>query len=324
MKQLNWGIIGLGKMARIFAEDLIKVKTAQIYAVASRTQNKATEFANDFGAKKAFASYEELMQDEKVDVVYIATPHVFHFELAMQCLRAKKHVLCEKPICMNLLQTKELIAEAKAQNRFLMEAIWTRFMPSTKKMLQLLEEKRIGELISIEADFGFKPVFDLNSRLFKKSLGGGSLLDIGIYPVFLSLLCLGKPSKINAITRKTTTGVDYSCYMLFDYATEEKAILQSTFENQTPCEAELFGTKGSIKLYSRFHQSEKLEILDEHRNTVEIFELPYQGNGYIHEIEEVNFCIQKGKMESNLLSHQFSLDLVQILDDVKNEIDLTY
>lgn len=324
MKQLNWGIVGLGKMARIFAEDLVQVETAQLYAVASRTQNKATEFANDFGAEKAFASYEELMQDEKVDVVYIATPHVFHFELAMQCLRAKKHVLCEKPMCMNLLQTKELIAEAKAQNRFLMEAIWTRFMPTTKKLLELLNENRIGKLISVEADFGFKPKMNLESRLFKKSLGGGSLLDIGIYPVFLSLLCFGKPSKINAMARKTTTGVDYSCYMLFDYVTEEKAILQSTFENQTPCEAELFGTKGSIRLHSRFHQSEKLEILDEHRNTVEIFELPYQGNGYIHEIEEVNFCIQKGKMESNLLSHQFSLDLVQILDDVKMQIGLSY
>lgn len=324
MKQLNWGIIGLGKMARIFAEDLVKVESAQLYAVASRTQNKATEFANYFGAEKAFASYEEVMQDKKVDVLYIATPHAFHFELAMQCLRAKKHVLCEKPMCMNLQQTKELIAEAKAQNCFLMEAICTRFMPTTKKLLKLLNENRIGKLISVKADFGFKPKVNFESRLFKKSLGGGSLLDIGIYTVFLSLLCLGKPSKINAMARKTRTGVDYSCYMLMDYAKDEKAILKSTFENQTPCEAELFGTKGSIKLHSRFHHSEKLEVLDEHRNTAEIFELPYQGNGYTHEIEEVNSCIQNGKMESDLLSHQFSLNLVQILDDVKKQIGLTY
>ncbi|GGE24755.1 Gfo/Idh/MocA family protein [Psychroflexus planctonicus] len=324
MKQLNWGIIGLGKMARIFAEDLVQVETARLYAAASRTIDKATAFATDFNAEKAYSSYEELIEDEKIDVVYIATPHAFHFDLAMQSLRAKKHVLCEKPMCMNVQQTKELIAEAKKQKRFLMEAIWTRFMPTTKKLLELLNENRIGKLISVEADFGFKPKMNLESRLFKKSLGGGSLLDIGIYPVFLSLLCLGKPSKINALARKTTTGVDYSCYMLFDYATEEKAILKSTFENQTPCEAELFGTKGSIKLHSRFHHSEQLEVLDEQRNTVEIFELPYQGNGYIHEIEEVNSCIQQGKTESNLLSHQFSLDLVKILEDVKKQIGLTY
>lgn len=324
MKNINWGIIGLGKMARIFAEDLVQVETARLYAAASRTKDKATAFATDFNAEKAYSSYEQLIEDEKIDVVYIATPHAFHFDLAMQSLRAKKHVLCEKPMCMNLQQTQELIAEAKKQKRFLMEAIWTRFMPSTKKVIALLNEKRIGNLISIEADFGIKPVFDSDSRLFKKSLGGGSLLDIGIYPVFLSLLCLGKPSKINAMARKTTTGVDNSCNMLFDYVSGEKAILKSNFESETPCEAELFGSKGSIKMHSRFHQSEKIEVLDEHRNTVEIFELPYQGNGYIDEIEEVNSCIHEGKTESDLLPLEFSLHLAQILDGVKKEIDLTY
>ncbi|GGE19059.1 Gfo/Idh/MocA family protein [Psychroflexus salis] len=324
MKKLNWGIIGLGKMAQVFAEDLVGVEACQLYAVASRSQEKANQFAYQFQAKKAYASYTKLIEDKEVNIIYIATPHAFHFEWAMKCLQAKKHVLCEKPMCLNLNQTQTLINEAKAQNCFLMEGIWTRFMPSTKKLLELLQKSKIGRLISVEADFGFKPKYDENSRLFNKALGGGSLLDIGIYPVFLSLLCLGKPNDIIALARKAPTQVDASCHMLFNYATGGKANLKSTFENTTPSEAELFGTKGSIKLHSRFHQCELMEIYDENRNSTEKIELPYQGNGYIHEIEEVNSCIKKGKIESDLLPLKFSLDLAETLDFIKKEIKLTY
>ncbi len=324
MKKLNWGIIGLGKIANTFAEDLQKAENCQLYAVASRSMEKAQQFANRFKAKKAFASYNELIVDQSVNVVYIATPHAFHFEWALQCLKHKKHVLCEKPLCLNFKQTQALINEAKAQNCFLMEAIWSRFMPATKKLLELLLENRIGKINSIEADFGFKPTYNESSRLFNKALGGGSLLDIGIYPIFLSLLCLGKPTEITALARKTPTEVDASCLMLFDYATGEKANLKSTFENTTPSEAELFGTKGSIKLHSRFHQCECIEVFDEYRNSIEKYNLPYLGNGYLHEIEEVNNCIAQGKTQSELLTLAFSLDLAEIIHQVKKEIALEY
>ena len=324
MKTINWGIIGLGKMARVFAEDLVLVKDCSLYAAASRSQEKADVFSKQFGTAKAYASYKELIEDQHVDIVYIATPHPFHFEIAMKCLKAKKHVLCEKPMSLHLEHTQALIQEARARNCFLMEAIWTRFMPTTKKLLSLLEQNQIGELISIEADFGFKAEYNENSRLFNKSLGGGSLFDIGIYPIFLSLLCLGKPSEIKALARKTSTQVDSFCSILFDYAADQKAILKSTFENHTPTEAILFGTKGSITIHRMFHQSEKIELRDEHRNTVELFHLPFRGNGYINEIEEVNSCIYEGKTESDLLPLDFSLHLAEILEDVKTEIDLKY
>ena len=324
MKKLNWGIIGLGKIANTFAEDLVQVENCQLYAVASRSREKAQQFASALKAEKAYASYDELILDQDVDVVYIATPHAFHFKWAMKCLQAKKHVLCEKPMCLNLKQTQTLINEAKAQNCFLMEAIWTRFMPATKKLLELLQENKIGKITSIEADFGFKPKYDESSRLFNKALGGGSLLDIGIYPIFLSLLCLGKPSDIIALARKTPTQVDASCHMLFNYASGEKASLKSTFENTTPSEAELFGTKGSIKLHSRFHQCECIEVFDEYRNAIEKYNLPYLGNGYLHEIEEVNNCIAQGKTQSELLTLAFSLDLAEIIHQVKKEIALAY
>lgn len=182
-----------------------------------------------------------------MDVVYIATPNHAHFELTQMCLQAQKNVLCEKPMCLTLAQTQTLVKEAKLQNRFLMEAIWTRFMPSTKKLLNLLREKRIGKLISLEADFGFQAKFDPESRLFNPELGGGALLDIGIYPVFLSLLCLGKPHKIKALARKSSTGVDSFCSMIFDYSTNEKALLQSTFEYESPTEAKNYWYKREYK-----------------------------------------------------------------------------
>lgn len=323
-QSIHWGIIGLGGIAHTFAEDLVKVKQAKLQAVASRTLEKAQLFKTQFRAEQAYGSYNELIEDPEVEVIYIATPHAFHFEIAMQCLKHKKHVLCEKPMCLNAQQTKKLIEEAKLQNCFLMEAIWTRFMPATKKLLELLEEKHFGELISIVADFGFKSHFNPDGRLFKKSLGGGSLLDVGIYPVFLSLLCLGKPSKILAMARQSPTEVDSSCSMLFDYKTGAKAVLQSSFEMNTPTEAFIYGTKGSIKLHSRFHHSQVIEVFDEVGNSAEIFQLPYQHNGYTHEILEVNRCISKNLTQSELLPLEFSLSLAEVLDQVKAEIDLKY
>ncbi len=323
MNSINWGIIGLGKMARIFAEDLVRVNECRLYAVASRSKEKARNFGKQFPAEKYYSNHLEIIDDTAVDVIYIATPHSAHFELAKQSLLAKKHVLCEKPLCLNLRETQELIELARVQECFLMEAIWTRFMPSTKKLIQLLNEQQIGSLICVEADFGFQAQFDKNSRLFNKSLGGGSLMDIGIYPLFLSQLCLGTPKTIQALARKAPTGVDSSCYMQLDYSNGQKALLKSTFEVNTPCEAMIYGTNGSIKIHNRFHQSEKIEIFDSQQNSLQVFELPYSGNGYIHEIEEVNQCIMQSKIESDLLPLDFSLQLAKTMEEVKRRIEVT-
>ncbi|WP_430410087.1 Gfo/Idh/MocA family protein [Kordia sp.] len=321
-KKTNWGIIGLGKIANKFAADLQLSETSTLYGVASRSLEKATEFATKYNAKKTFNSYEALVHDSEIDVIYIATPHTFHFENTMLCLRNNKAVLCEKPMGINSTQVKKMIAEATTKKLFLMEAVWTRFMPAIEKVMELIDKKVIGEITSIRADFGFRSEFNAESRLFNKALGGGTLLDIGIYPIFLSLVVLGIPTNINAMARMTPTNVDRFCAMLFDYENGEKAILESSFEANTPTEAYIHGTKGTLKIHRQFHQPTAITLYKNDQETV--IELPFTGNGYFHEIEEVNACIRDGKTESSKLPLAFSEQLIQIIDRVKSEIGLTY
>ena len=321
--KINWGIIGTGKIARTFTQDLRRVENAVIYGVASRSGQKAKTFAGEFNAEKSYGSYEALAADPDIDVVYIATPHVFHFENSMLCLKQGKHVLCEKPMGMHAGQVKTMIAEARKRKLFLMEGIWTRFIPATGLLLDLIQKGTIGEIISVRADFGFRGNPDPKARLFNKNLGGGSLLDIGIYPVYLSMLLLGEPSGIKAMARMSETGVDSFCSMLLDFPGGEKAILESTFETHTPTEARIFGTSGMLKLHASFHHSRRVSLYrdGEHKETLEV---NYRGNGYVHEIEEVHRCLSEQKPESPKLSHQASQDLISVLDRVREEIGLQY
>mgnify|MGYP000952611482 FL=1 len=182
-KTINWGIIGLGNIAHKFATDLLTIEDAKIYAVASRNQEKANEFASKYNATKAYSSYEALAKDPHIDAVYIATPHTLHKENTILCLDHGIAVLCEKPFAMDSDELNEMIAKAKDKNVLLMEALWTYFLPHYRYVLKALEDRIYGDVIKLEADFGFYRAFDNSSRLFNKSLGGGSLLDIGIYPI---------------------------------------------------------------------------------------------------------------------------------------------
>ncbi|MEM6686078.1 MAG: Gfo/Idh/MocA family oxidoreductase [Bacteroidota bacterium] len=321
-KKVRWGILGLGKIAHTFASDLQLSETAILQAVASRSLEKATHFAAKYTAHKAYDSYEALAQDTDVDIIYIATPHAFHFENTMLCLQHKKAVLCEKPLGMHLTEVQQMIQEAKSQQVFLMEAIWTRFMPSYQKVLELLETNTIGNIVSIRADFGFETTFNPDGRLYNKKLGGGALLDIGIYPIFLSLLVLGMPKTIHATARMTTTAVDSFCAMLFEYEHEAKAVLEATFEANTPTEAYIFGTKGSIKLHRSFHHANTITLYKDQQETV--FELPHLGFGYVHEIEAVNANILHGDTENTKLPLAFSEQLMTIIEQVKAKIGLQY
>lgn len=321
-KKIRWGIIGLGKIAHKFAADLQKTISGELHAVASRSTDKAITFKEQYAAKKYYSTYEDLVCDPDVDVVYVATPHSFHFEHSMLCLKAGKSVLCEKPMGMNTEQVIALHDEAKKQGVFLMEGLWTRFIPATKKLLSLINAGEIGDPILITADFGFRLGFDPSHRLFNKLLGGGSLLDIGIYPIYLCLLCLGVPTELQANARFTETKVDSTCSMLFNYENNAKAILYATIESTTPIEAFIHGTLGSIKLHSPFHHTQKLTL--EKNGTQTDFIIPYEGNGYVHEIEEVHLCLKSELQESTLLSLKTSVELIQIMDAVKKQIGLTY
>ncbi len=321
--KINWGIIGPGKIAGKFASDLNFFADARLLGIASRELERAKLFSQKYNATKYYGSYEELAKDPKIDIVYIATPHTLHFENTMMCLRHGKSVLCEKPMGINSNEVKAMVKEARLRNLFLMEALWTRFIPATEKMLQLIEEDAIGNINFISADFGFKADTNPLDRTYNKKLGGGSLLDIGIYPIYLSILTLGVPKNIDAMARISETGVDSYCAILLDYQNGQKAVLNSTFEANTPTEAHIYGNKGRIKMQSPFHHSQKISIFkDEYLN--EDFDINYIGNGYYHEIKEVTNCLKKGKIESNKLPHSLSLDLISVIDKVKQKIGLKY
>ena len=322
-RKINWGIIGLGNIAHQFASDLNLLDSSNLYGVASRSLDKAKEFAIKHSSTKYYGSYEALAKDPEIDIVYIATPHTFHFENTMLCLKKGKSVLCEKPMGMNAKQVKEMIAEAKSGHLFLMEAMWTRFIPSTERVLELIESKAIGNINSIRADFGFKGDTDPNNRIYNKKLGGGSLLDVGIYPIYLSLLTLGMPNNIKAKAQMTPTDVDSHCSMLLDYDDGSKTILESSIKSNTPIEAHIEGANGSIKMHSPFHHSKRI-TLSQQGEINKVFEIDYKGNGYYHEIEEVTKCLSNGLLESKKMPHTSSLNLITIIDRIKQDIGLKY
>jgi len=322
-KKYNWGIIGLGKIANKFAHDLQLVEDANLYGVASRNIEKASEFGKTYNAKKCYGSYNELLNDPHIDVVYIATPHAYHCELAIAAMDAGKAVLCEKPFGMNSVEVEKMISKSKEKNVFLMEALWTRFIPATEKLLSLLESDVIGDLKSVKADFGFKAEFEPEKRLFKKELGGGSLLDIGIYPILISLLTLGVPTEIKALATMFPTNVDSSCAMVFGYNNEQSAVLDASLLADTPIVCWLHGTKGSLKMSNPFHSTKEISFYKE-RKLVETFTSDYTGLGYYHEILEVQKSLNEGITESDKLPLSFSLQLITIMDKVRAEIGLNY
>jgi len=322
-KIINWGIIGLGNIANKFAEDLIAVKNSKLYAVASRSQEKATEFAQKYNAIKAYNSYEALAKDPSIDAVYIATPHIFHKENTLLCLEKGIAVLCEKPFAMDAEEVELMVAKAKEKNVLLMEALWTNFLPHYQYVLKAIEDKMFGNIIKLEADFGFNRTFDNSSRLFNKSLGGGSLLDIGIYPIFAALSTLGIPKNIKATATYFKNGVDSSCNIIFKYSSGTKAYLKSTLLEGTPTEATFYCENGTIKINTRFHCPTNITLIDQNGKEKTI-DFNYKTIGYNYEIEHFNNLIRNRKTESDIMTFDFSKQLIKTLDDVRNIINLKY
>jgi predicted dehydrogenase len=320
-KNIRWGIIGLGKIANKFATDLASIEHVELVAVASRNIQNANNFAEKYNAKKAYSSYEELAKDINVDAVYIATPHSFHKEHAILCLQNKKAVLCEKPFAMNLSEVTEMIQVAKENNVLLMEALWSFFLPHFTYVLDLVKSEKFGKLKSLEADFGFHTPYNTDSRLFKKELGGGSLLDIGIYPIFAALATLGEPDTIDASATFFKNGADASCDMVFQYK-NAKATLKSTLLEETPSIAILKFDKAIVKLNRQFHQSSSITVIQ--NNTEEIINFDYKTIGYNYETEHFNNLLRAGEKESNVMTFEFSKNLINTLDKVREIIGLTY
>jgi predicted dehydrogenase len=322
-KHINWGIIGLGNIANKFAQDLLLVKNSVLYGVASRDIEKSKSFAKKYNSIHYYNSYQELANDPNIDIVYVATPHTYHFFHTMLCLKSGKAVLCEKPLGMNSREVITMIELARSNDLFIMEALWTRFIPGTEKLLELLKSDTIGKIDYLKADFGFVGNTDPERRVYNRSLGGGSLLDIGIYPIYLSLLLMGLPNILKATANFTPTGVDSFCSILFDYNNGKMAFLESTILANTPIEAIIRGENGSIKMHRSFHHTKKISIL-KNDNTSETISIDYKGNGYYHEIVEVMGCLLNKKIESDKMPHSMSIGLVETLDKVREQIGLTY
>ncbi|MEL4308922.1 Gfo/Idh/MocA family protein [Joostella sp. CR20] len=322
-KKVKWGILAPGHIAHKFAKDLLTVKEAELYAVASRTLEKATAFKEQYNAKVAYGNYLDLITDPQVDAIYIATPHTFHKTYTIDCLQHKKAVLCEKPLALNSADVDLMIQTAKQENVLLMEALWTYFLPHYQFVLEFIQEGTFGKVTALEVDFGFQPTYNPNSRLFDKQLGGGSLLDIGIYPIFCALSILGKPEKINAKATFFETGADSSCSMEFTYPDGVTAKLYSTLLETTPTEATIHCEKGTIQLHTKFHKPTPVTLTDLNgKQTVKDFGVTTEG--YSFEIAHFNNLVQMGKTESDIMTHQFSHSLMETIDKVKEEIGLSY
>lgn len=318
----KWGILGPGKIAGKFAEDLQKVPGAEIYAIASRTESRAIAFAEEFNAVKSYGSYEELVNDQEVEIIYIATPHVFHFEQTLLCLGKKKAVLCEKPFAMNAAQVEQMIATAKENKVFLMEGMWTYFLPHYQFLLNMVKSKKYGELRGLKADFGFAAPFLPEKRLYNKSLGGGSLLDIGIYPVFAALSLLGVPEEITANAQMCKTGIDESCEIDFRYHNGSVASLNSAINKQTPTTATLVFEKAKITVKNRFHEPTSILIEDNGKKQEVTFEVSTRG--YNYEAAHVQQMLTQGRTESTVMSFQKSRELMGLLDKIREKIGLEY
>lgn len=318
MKQYRWGIIGTGHIAGQFAKGLESAVQGIRYAVASRDLSKADKFAKEFAFEKSFGSYEELLSDPSVDIVYIATPNHLHHPLTMQALNAGKHVLCEKPFALNVHEVEEMISVARQKKLFLSEAMWTAFLPSMETVSSEIREDRIGKPLLLKAEFGIHPAYKADSRLFDPALGGGSMYDIGIYPLFLALYLFGEPTDIKVTSIAAPTGVDMTATILLKHKNNEVSVLVSSFGCSLKSDATIVGEKGSLRLGRMFHTPTQLYFVKEYADENDETRIPvqYVGNGYNYEAEEAMKCISEGKIESGKYSHQFMLMLSKVMNQI--------
>ncbi len=318
--KIKWGIIGLGNIAHQFVKDLKLVPGAQLLVVGSRDLKKAEDFAKAYQAKKFYDSYEKVMQDVNVDIIYIATPHDSHADLTIKSLQRGKHVLCEKPVALNHYEARQMIEAARSNNRFFMEAFWTRFNPSIQEVLMKIENNEIGEIRYINADFAFN-VGTPQKRMIHIENGGGSLMDMGVYPLFLSYLVLGNPEHVLASANFYDSGADKQTSILLQYK-KAQAILHSSFVSPSEMLATISGTKGRILLNPIWHETQSHSLIKNNHKVD--YHHPTIGKGFVYEVEECHRCIRDQKIESDIWSHQNSLDLIKIVDEVRRQTGLRF
>jgi predicted dehydrogenase len=319
---VRWGILGTGKIAKAFANALKDTPGAVLAGVGSRTLEGAQAFANEFGGT-AYGSYEELVQAFDVDLVYVGTPHPAHVDNVRMALNAGKGVLCEKPFTMNRIEAEELVALARSKQLFLMEAMWTRFMPALAEVRRVVESGEIGRVTQVIADLGFKAEFGQEHRVFNPLLGGGALLDLGIYPLSIAVALLGPVEAVAAQAELGPTGVDEQTGFLLRHRGGGMSVCSCSLRARLPSELTIAGELGHVRMNTMFHRAQTVTVVraDGIARTVPT---PFIGNGYVHEAVEAQRCWQAGLIESPGMTHDDTLALMGVMDEVRRQIGLQY
>lgn len=322
-EKINWGILSTGGIAERMATALASVKDANLIAVASRSLEKAKTFSEKFNIPNFYDSYEKLTQNPNIDIVYIGTPNHAHFKNILLCLNHGKNVICEKPFTLNLEQAKEVIELARSKKLFLMEAHKSYFLPGIKKVKELINDKVIGNIILIRADFCIKPPYNKDHRMFNLELGGGALLDVGVYPISFVIDLLGPPVEINSNTTLGKTKVDIFNAITLKHEKNITSMINCGFNAATPREALILGENGYIKIHEPFHQAPKITLKIGQNSPVEI-DTSFVGNSLCQEAEQATLCLKGGKTECEEFSLDKTMEVLKVTDYIRKHYNIKY
>ncbi len=320
---IRWGIIGPGRIADKVTADFAHVEGARPVAVASRSLDRAREFAGRHGIGRAYGSYREILADPDVDVLYLATPHPMHHPTALAAIDAGKALLVEKAFTATTAGAVEVIDRARAAGVFVMEAMWTRFQPAIGALRDLVADGAIGEVRSVQADLGISRPWDPADRLFALELGGGAVLDLAVYPVSFAQMLLGAPSRVTAAGSTFPTGVDAEVALLLDWPDGRTATLTCSLRGELPGQARVFGTGGWIDVLPRFHHPDTI-VLHRHGAQVETITRPPIGAGYAHELIEVTECVRAGRTESAVMPLADTLAVQDVLGQALDQLGVSH
>ncbi len=321
--KIRWGLLAPGGIGNKFIKGLSSLEGGQVLAVGSRSLERAQAFASQYHIPRAYGSYEELAKDPDLDIIYIGTPHPFHAGCMLLCLNEGKSVLCEKPFTLNYSQALEAVSLARKNNLFLMEAMWTRFLPVIVKVREWLKEGLIGDVRLFKGDFGFRANFNPESRLFNPELGGGALLDVGIYPISFASMVFGRePKSISSQVHMGKTGVDEHFSVSFGYEDGQISVICASLEATLNNEACIYGTKGRIYI-PEFYQARRA-VLSVDGSPDEVYEPETSRFEFAYEAEEAMQCLREGKKESSVMPLDETLEIVKTLDTIRKSWNLVY
>ena len=323
---VRWGILGTGHIAGRFAEALGTLDDARLLAVGSRRAATAEAFARRRGVERPYGSYAELAADPDLDIVYVASPHALHREHSLRCLEAGKAVLCEKPFALNALEAREVLASARVRGLFCMEALWTRFLPAMRRLIELIDGGTIGEVRMVSAQLGFPSEPDPSSRLFDPALAGGALLDLGVYPLALASQLLGRPVEVASAATLGATGVDEQCALLLRYERGRIASLGASLRNLALNEAHIAGSGGEIRVHGPLNQPQALTITPARDGASGAYTVhaPFAGNGLQEQAAEAMRCLRAGLTESPTMPLDESVAILETMDAARRQWGLVY